>query len=100
MTTDLRSIDVIHRKSAIRRDPDGYKVLTKPPRPTGNRCLCRTCGQYFSNDANFRRHRVRGWCISPDLAGLVLDHRGIWRRAARRNASWQARSPEGCHGHV
>jgi hypothetical protein len=55
------------------------------PRLTGNRCQCRTCGEYFGNVRGFDRHRIGDYgkdrrCISAaDLlaSGWVRNARGF-----------------------
>jgi uncharacterized C2H2 Zn-finger protein len=51
-------------------------------RPGSNTCRCTACGEYFSNDRSFTRHRRDGKCLDPTSRGLTQDKRGIWRRAA------------------
>lgn len=49
------------------------------PLPNGSpRCLCRSCGQYFTTVGNFDRHRRRGACSSPGSVGLV-QVAGVWK---------------------
>lgn len=49
---------------------------------TGNRCVCPSCGQLFSNPRNFDRH-LRGAgrpvCVDPASVGLVLTDGGVWQ---------------------
>ncbi|MBL8226031.1 MAG: hypothetical protein JNM50_11960 [Chromatiales bacterium] len=47
--------------------------------PGSPRCLCRSCGCYFSNVRAFDKHRRDGACVNPATVGLVLKG-GIWRR--------------------
>jgi hypothetical protein len=55
-----------------------------PPRLTGSRCQCPTCGDYFGSVRGFDRHRI-GAIGSPErrcLSAVELLHAG-WRRTAR-----------------
>lgn len=51
----------------------------------GNQCHCRTCGDTFSNPANFDRHRKNLNCRPPASVGLVLVA-GVWKGAPPRDA--------------
>lgn len=57
---------------------------------SGQRCLCRGCGEFFSTPGNFDRHRRNGQCLAPDVVGLVLVA-GIWKRAEIRTPEALAR---------
>lgn len=42
---------------------------------TGKRCGCPTCGEVFSTESNFERHRVGNYqdgrtCVDPSSVGL------------------------------
>lgn len=55
-----------------------------PPRLTGNRCQCPTCGQYFGSVRGFDRHRI-GQVGTPArrcLAEVEMLAEG-WHRSAR-----------------
>lgn len=56
----------------------------------GNRCLCRLCGQIFSNPRNFDRHRRASACLPPGTAGLV-EVGGVWKRPKNSTTAAQAR---------
>jgi hypothetical protein len=49
---------------------------------TGRRCLCRSCGEYFSSVASFDKHRTGPAtdrrCLPPAEAGLVKNEGGWW----------------------
>ena len=50
-------------------------------RLVGKRCMCPTCGEYFSTLAMFDKHRkgeqaVGRYCIDPEMAGLSIRKRG------------------------
>jgi hypothetical protein len=60
------------------------------PKLTGNRCLCRACGEMFSTVGNFDRHRNNGKCRAPATVGLVLVA-GTWKGAPTRDAEGLAR---------
>lgn len=47
--------------------------------PSSSRCLCRACGEFFSNVGNFDRHRRNGECRPPGAVGLVLVA-DVWKR--------------------
>lgn len=55
------------------------RTIPLPPL-TGNRCLCRACGNYFSTVRNFDSHRRGGECRHPADVGLVLNPAGVWTR--------------------
>ena len=79
------------------------------PKPTGDRCLCRTCGQYFNSTGMFDRHRLgRHDLFAPHFGrrcltvtemrerGYVVGAKGFWIRCAswhvtRRNDDALAR---------
>ena len=50
---------------------------------TGNRCLCRGCGEVFSTVGNFDRHRSGPWesrvCLEPTAVGLFRSPVGVWK---------------------
>lgn len=65
--------------------------MVKPPDKllTGNRCLCRECGEYFNSAWGFTEHRVGGWgnhghdrrCLTVDemlKRGWSLNEAGFW----------------------
>lgn len=60
------------------------------PNLTGNRCLCRACGEYFSTVGNFDRHRRNRECQPPDTVGLV-EVGGVWKCAEIRSPEALAR---------
>lgn len=45
-------------------------------RLTGKRCKCTACGEVFSTEANFDRHRKgkgdKRYCVDPEDVGLVI----------------------------
>lgn len=47
----------------------------------GNRCQCTGCGEYFSTESNFDRHRrfsvneQQRVCVDPASVGLVISNR-------------------------
>jgi hypothetical protein len=48
---------------------------------TGRRCLCSACGEYFSADSNFDRHRqgdhkILRVCVDPETLGMVIKQSG------------------------
>lgn len=59
-------------------------------RLTGNRCLCRACGELFSTPGNFDKHRRNGECRPPASGGLV-QAAGIWKAPPARDAEGLAR---------
>jgi hypothetical protein len=67
----------------------------------GDRCLCRTCGEYFNSTAAFDKHRVGPYdlkaphygrrCRTPDemrAAGMAPNPDGWWTTDARKRAPW------------
>ncbi len=47
--------------------------------PPGKRaCGCHACGEIFSSNTAFDRHRKGGNCLDPEEAGLVVAERGEW----------------------
>lgn len=56
-------------------------------RLTGKRCGCPTCGEIFSTESNFMRHRkgdhgVNRHCVDPESVGLVIAETAtgkLWR---------------------
>jgi len=63
------------------------------PRLTGNRCLCRGCGQLFNSAKPFDRHRIGGplgrRCLTPvemHGRGMSLNQQGFWRTEPRPKA--------------
>ena len=55
--------------------------MDKPAKKlTGNQCLCRGCGEYFSTVQGFERHRAGGVCRNPADLGQVLSPTGFWKR--------------------
>ena len=57
---------------------------------TGKTCQCPTCGEYFSCDAAFCRHRSgqlgKQRCLdSTEMLeiGMWQDNRGVWRTEAK-----------------
>jgi hypothetical protein len=61
-------------------------------RLTGNRCLCRPCGQYFNSLKGFDRHRVGNYpslrrCLTPPemvKRGMTVNAAGFWITEIRR----------------
>lgn len=51
------------------------------PRLTGNRCLCRGCGELFNSGFAFDRHRVGGPLGRRCLASVELIDLGMTRNA-------------------
>lgn len=47
--------------------------------PAGRQAHCSVCHCTFGAVSGFDRHRRDGWCIEPDLLGMVCRD-GIWRR--------------------
>ena len=43
---------------------------------------CTACGQTFSTDGNFAKHRRAYACVHPASLGLVRAKGGVWRREA------------------
>lgn len=46
-----------------------------------NRCLCVTCGRYFSSPASFDKHRTDGRCRTEEemaAKGMALNEKGYW----------------------
>ena len=71
---------------------------TRTARLTGNRCLCRGCGQAFNSLSGFERHRVGDYgvdrrCLAPgDLSakGWSRNAKGFWSRSApHAGAEWR-----------
>lgn len=60
---------------------------------TGNRCQCPTCGEVFSTENNFNKHRKGKYgkdrhCVSPEKVGLVLvmvKDGCLWKTASDDN---------------
>ena len=58
---------------------------------TGKRCQCTVCGEIFSTEANFDKHRkgdhtVKRYCVNPTEVGLVLANTAsgkVWRMPSR-----------------
>ena len=55
---------------------------------TGKRCLCNACGEVFSTESNFNKHRrgqhgVDRHCLEPSLCGLQRNPAGIWKLPPR-----------------
>ena len=58
---------------------------------TGKRCGCSVCGQVFSTEANFERHRVGNYqegrtCADPASVGLNRVHTAtgyVWKMPPR-----------------
>jgi hypothetical protein len=51
----------------------------------GDRCLCRTCGEYFNSTRAFDKHRFGDWgmrrCRTPDVMealGMSKNAKGFW----------------------
>ena len=42
------------------------------------RCLCRTCGHFFTSLKAFDHHRLDSECRQPLSRGMVLDSKGFW----------------------
>ena len=60
--------------------------------PTGNQARCTVCGELFSTDANFDRHRkgehgVNRHCVDPASVGLVLVA-GVWKLPPAKHRFW------------
>lgn len=54
---------------------------------TGKRAQCTACGEVFSTDSNFEKHRkgrhgIDRHCVHPSTVGLVCKD-GIWRGPGR-----------------
>jgi hypothetical protein len=52
---------------------------------TGDRCVCRTCGERFNSTRAFDKHRIGDWgmrrCRTPDVMeaiGMSRNARGLW----------------------
>jgi len=64
------------------------------PRLTGNRCACTACGEYFSSERSFDRHRIGQFgtdrrCMSADAMtadGWARNARGFWQTPDPRRA--------------
>jgi hypothetical protein len=60
--------------------------MTSATLNAGKRCQCSACGEFFSTDSNFDRHRrgahgVDRRCIFPGLTGMVIRSQGsstVW----------------------
>jgi len=58
---------------------------------TGKRCGCPTCGEVFSTESNFERHRVGDYrsgrvCVAPETVGLNLVETAtgsVWKMPPR-----------------
>jgi hypothetical protein len=71
------------------------------PRLTGNRCVCRGCGQLFNSIKPFDRHRIGGplgrRCLTPvemHGRGMSLNHKGFWRTEPRPKDRLRAVAPQ------
>jgi len=61
-------------------------------RLSGNRCLCRSCGQYFNSLKGFDRHRVGAYlnsrrCLTPPemiKRGMTANRARFWITETRR----------------
>jgi hypothetical protein len=80
-------------------------------RPGTDFCRCMACGAYFRRSGTFGRHRAGTWadqgthrhCLTPDemaAQGWLVDERGYWMRAKRREPLRAKRlspiEPPGC----
>lgn len=67
----------------------------KPPKLTGSRCQCCGCGEYFSRERAFDRHRIGEFgidrrCLAPAEMGARGWHRnaaGFWVMEAMDSAA-------------
>lgn len=58
---------------------------------TGKRCQCTACGEVFSTEAKFDRHRrgkyqEKRYCLEPEQCGLILaptQSGTVWRMPGR-----------------
>lgn len=58
---------------------------------TGKRCQCPECGEVFSTESNFNKHRKGSYgidrhCVDPESVGLVVGQVGdntVWRGPSR-----------------
>jgi hypothetical protein len=63
-------------------------------RLSGNRCLCRPCGQYFNSLKSFDRHRVGKYpssrrCLTTSemvKRGMTVNAAGFWITETRRRS--------------
>jgi len=72
-----------------------YVVVGTEKPLTGNRCLCRACGQYFNSPSAFDRHlsgpAAARVCLNPADAGMVRNGAGFWvteRMPLRGEPKW------------
>ena len=55
----------------------------------GKRCQCPACGEIFSTESNFIKHRRGKYidntrhCVNPESVGLHKDPHGVWRGPPR-----------------
>ena len=64
------------------------------PKLTGNRCQCTACGEYFSSERSFDRHRIGQFgidrrCMTADAMtadGWARNARGFWLTPDPRRA--------------
>jgi len=64
------------------------------PKLTGNRCQCTACGEYFSSERSFDRHRIGQFgidrrCMTTDAMtadGWARNGRGFWLTPDPRRA--------------
>lgn len=64
------------------------------PRLTGNRCQCAACGEYFTSERTFSRHRFGDYatlrrCLAPSelvAAGWMRNTRGYWTNKPLKGA--------------
>jgi hypothetical protein len=73
------------------------------PKLTGGRCQCPACGEYFTSDRTFDRHRVGQFgsdrrCLTVAemvAAGWATNARGFWTNIAPQPAHIDVAAPRG-----
>jgi hypothetical protein len=71
------------------------------PGLTGNRCECTACGEYFSSERSFDRHRIGQFgidrrCMTADAMtadGWARNDRGFWLTPDPRRAGADIPAP-------
>lgn len=59
---------------------------------------CGSCCETFSRVSNFDRHRSRGKCLSPEIAGLKKNSNGTWLGEDERDISGLGRLRDQAQG--
>ena len=66
---------------------------------SGGRCQCPACGEVFSTDSGFTKHRKgelgKKYCVDPETVGLVIKKVGeytVWKGKGS-NSDWFKGAP-------